>query len=897
MITCRKTHVTWCVLRHIRSLYSTVNDNHSIVSLFSKTGNWATELNNDVRIEIENHWKPQLKEHDIKYRSLQTSDKSEKEKFYVLSMFPYPSGSLHMGHVRVYTISDAMARFNRLGGKEVIHPMGWDAFGLPAENAAIERGEIPQDWTKKNIESMKKQLEDLCCSFDWDRELATCDPKYYKWTQYIFLKMFEAGLVYRKQAEVNWDPIDQTVLADEQINEEGLSWRSGAKVEKRNLPQWYIQTTKYAKSLIDGLSEVNADLWGDVISNQKNWIGKLAYPIHFKYKVNGQVQEDCLTVKMTHLEYIYGISHINITSLHPLFQIYQVSSLLYTLLFEEEKTIYCITAVHPLTDSDIPVYYTEQSIQLDNTAARQDSHVAIPSINSSDQLEADRLGLSWIDVIDSKAKIVNSNQVTFKMKMLGEVTSSRLTDWLISRQRYWGTPIPIIHCPKCQVMNIEDLPVELPRVKQLSNKGSSPLSQIEEWVNCQCPKCVGDAKRETDTMDTFVDSSWYYLRYLDVNNQQLPVSKQLADQYLPVDLYIGGKEHAVLHLYFARFFNHFLNDIGILKHREPFIDLLTQGMVLGQSCQVKSTGQYVPADQVNIKGNGGVEKATGEPVELQWEKMSKSKYNGVDPQDVIKEYGVDPTRLCILSSVSPMSNRYWSEKEYKGILKWQYRIWVLIGDYMKYSKQDYTTSTSDLIHWNQELFEARNSSVHEVTYQMRKNYMINAAISRLQKFTNILKKCPPGIMRNCEEFERCLADLIIMLAPFSPMFACEYWAGVSSTVNFTHSLYQWDRIVLDQTWPLVDDNYQYEMSIKKNERDQFSIKLPLGRLNDWTYEEAVVLAQSDPQFMKHFKNVHIKHKSFRIEKDYKAWLTMHVGKEKKTRESENIADEHLNAHS
>nr|CAD7601834.1 unnamed protein product [Timema genevievae] len=467
---------------------------------------------------IENYWKSKLKF---------PPDDDQKPKYYVLSMFPYPSGRLHMGHVRVYTISDTMARFNRMNGKNVIHPMGWDAFGLPAENAAIERSVEPRKWTNQNIDHMKKQMKQLGCSFDWDREVSTCDPSYYHWTQTLFLKLYDSGLVYRKEALVNWDPVDQTVLADEQVDENGCSWRSGAKIEKKLLNQWFIRATQFAKSLYDGLSDPLLKNWRDIIKVQKHWIGECDGTT-FEFELEGIKSE----------------TRVNVWTRNP-------------------------------------------------ESVLEATFIAVSPGSVLDKLDSEEA---------MKERVC---EIARKKNIGGYPVSSKLRDWLISRQRYWGTPIPMIHCTSCggvQPVPLKDLPVVLPEIECLASRGQSPLLDATDWLHTKCPKCGGDATRETDTMDTFVDSSWYFLRYLDPHNKEEPFNKERVSKFMPVDLYIGGKEHAVLHLYYARLMNHFLHQVGLVPHREPFRRLLVQGMVKGRSYRVKGTGRYLTEQQVDLSG-------------------------------------------------------------------------------------------------------------------------------------------------------------------------------------------------------------------------------------------------------------------------------------------------------
>ncbi|XP_064641468.1 probable leucine--tRNA ligase, mitochondrial isoform X2 [Lineus longissimus] len=786
------------------------------------------------------------------------------KKYYVLSMFPYPSGKLHMGHVRVYTISDMMARYQRLLGKQVIHPMGWDAFGLPAENAAIEKGELPHRWTESNIENMRKQLDDLCCSFDWDREIATCDPDYYQWTQHIFLKMFEAGLVYQKQATVNWDPVDQTVLADEQIDEEGKSWRSGAKVEKKYLLQWYIKATAYSKSLADGLDEVDPSLWQDIIKLQKHWIGDcVGTKLDFKMEVDGVLLAEPINVYLAEPELICGVSHIALHHEHPLNKKDYYKTVIGT--GEEEEILLTVCAINPINNTKIPLIVSKRTEFSEYT----DNKIGIPCSDPEDLSLAERFSLQFENVLeagpDGSQVLSNSNQFSgmpmseaFRAVMDyakknafgGHLTSERLKDWLISRQRYWGTPIPIIHCPNCKAVPVpfEDLPVKLPMIEQFSGKGASPLAQNKDWHEVKCPKCGTDALRETDTMDTFVDSSWYFLRYLDPDNQVELCSKEKARSLMPVDLYIGGKEHATLHLYFARFFNHFLYDQGIVNHKEPFVNLLTQGMVMGESYRSKD-GRYLRKEEVDFSGDKPVVLDTGDPVIVDWEKMSKSKYNGVDPQEVLERYGIDSTRLCILAGVAPKSNRKFSSdiETFSGVLNWQRKIWAMVTKFINLRKGSEEILEGELSEQDEQIYKSRNFHLIEVNGHFSKTFLINAGISRLQSYSNYLMKLPDYVVQRSALFEQALCDLVIMLSPMVPMFASELWAGLSS-IQSKSGDYNWDVCLLDQAWPKVDAGYHINMMVTVNRKDFTQVLVPFYDLDKLTPEMALHFCESDEKY-------------------------------------------------
>lgn len=756
---------------------------------------WDQSWTPQLQKEIEKHWADRIEEFEF-------DENSEKEKFYVLSMFPYPSGNLHMGHVRVYCLSDVYARFQRLKGRNVIHPMGWDAFGLPAENAAIERNLNPDLWTQKNIEHMKSLLERLNLSFDWNREFATCDSDYYKWTQYLFLKLYESGLVYRKEAFVNWDPVDQTVLADEQVSEDGRSWRSGSLVEKKLRTQWFIRTTRYCESLFEGLSDPTLEKWGKVVNMQKKWIGR-ANGITLDFDV---VENECdlkhqfVTVWLNKPEYVHKIKFIAV----------QTDSIWNSGTVVSGKLPYKVR--NPLSGEIVPVYATNFFAFPEG----RDNYAGMPEVVEADEIYAQSVNLKYSvsdrviateeELAEYRREICEEAQ---KMGVGGYPVSSRIRDWLISRQRYWGTPIPIIYCDNCgeQPVPEEDLPVKLPNVKE-TQKGRNELSNVDDWVNTKCPKCGGEARRETDTMDTFVDSSWYYLRFLDPDNVNAPFSLDKARKYMPVDLYIGGLEHATLHMYYARFFNHFLYSAGLVEHREPFKRLLPQGIVRGKTYQ-RACGDYVKPEEVEFVEEGAVHKATGEKLTVSWEKMSKSKYNGVEPEKLLNTYGADMTRLTVLADVGPMDPRDWSEDTFRGIMNWMWRLWTLVSRFREVRSKDGLETPQDLDEINLKFFDSRNYAVEMVEHSYDVTLNASFCIRKLQTLSNQLKTVSDGGIMHSLQFERALAILIIMLAPMAPSFASELWAGYATAPNRIGNTgeVQWDQPVFKQSWPKVDSNY------------------------------------------------------------------------------------------
>nr|XP_021187307.2 probable leucine--tRNA ligase, mitochondrial [Helicoverpa armigera] len=800
---------------------------------------WDEDISTEIKVNIEKHWADDVK---------RSKSSNNKKPYYVLPMFPYPSGNLHMGHVRVYSISDTIARFEQLNGRNSIHPIGWDAFGLPAENAAIERNIPPYDWTKSNINSMKLQLKQLGFSFDWNREISTCDPNYYKWTQYIFLKLFEKGLAYQSKAQVNWDPVDKTVLADEQVDDLGCSWRSGVKVEKKYLTQWYIKTTKYAKDLYDGLENEGLENWKDIINLQKHWIGECdGVVVTFKMKVNSEIKSFDIWTSEPY-KFIHG-DFITMSSNHPLVQD----------LKSHETT--GLKSYNPISNSEIPVYLTDDI----NYPVGRDVLIGCSLVDKEDQ----KIALSLNVPINNDCHAVdieNENRQAVKIALSknvgGHSVSSKLKDWLISRQRYWGTPIPIIHCKKCGAVPVphEDLPIELPKI-EFQNSGIQTLEKLDEWVNCKCPKCQSDAKRETDTMDTFVDSSWYFYRFLDPTNKEMPFSKEKIDGRMPVDIYIGGKEHAVLHLYYARFMSYFLHSLGWTPTKEPFKKLVVQGMVMGQSYKLKDSGKYLPSEKVEKVGKQYREKGTGQAVITQWEKMSKSKYNGESPERLITTYGCDTTRLLILADVPPATPRRWSDATLPGVLNWQHRLWMTMREFLKYRNNmpsQNILSPEQFNKYEYKIWDSRNYLIATTTYHFKYTQKISVGISRLQSLTSVLRnKLPPEVLAKSKEFEKALAVLIIMLAPVTPHFCSELWAGLQSAphrICDASNLINWDKNVLEQTWPQVDDQYELSFLCKVDGADRCELKIKAIDLVNLDHEKALQIMLNEESVQQRLKS-------------------------------------------
>jgi len=759
--------------------------------------------------EIEPKWQ----QHWLETDADQASEDKSRPKFYALSMFPYPSGNLHMGHVRNYVITDVMARWRRMQGYRVLHPMGWDAFGLPAENAAIDRGVHPAQWSEQNIQQMKQQLQQLGLSLDWRREVATCSPDYYKWTQWIFLQFFQAGLAYQKEAAVNWDPVDQTVLANEQVDGEGKSWRSGAKVERKLLEQWFLKITDYAEELANDLN--NLPGWPDRVKlMQQNWIGK-SVGAYLEFPVVGM--DNQIGVFTTRPDTVYGVTYIVLAPEHPLTpkvttaeQKAAVDAFIQEVTNESEQERTAEDkpkrgiptggkAVNPFTGEEIPLLiadyvlyeygtgavmgvpaHDERDFQFASENDLQIQQVIVPEGENANQpLDA---AYTEEGVMINSGQFDGMNSVEGKQAVIDYAEQQgwgkariqyRLRDWLVSRQRYWGAPIPIIHCPSCGPVPVpeKDLPVELPENVEFTGKGSSPLTQLESWLNVACPSCGEAAKRETDTMDTFIDSSWYFLRFTDANNPEEAFSQEKVNDWMPVDQYVGGIEHAILHLLYSRFFTKVLRDRGLLNCDEPFQRLLTQGMVQGLTYKNPKTGKYIPSEQVNADDPKDPE--TGDSLSVFFEKMSKSKYNGVDPLQVLETYGADTARMFILFKAPPEKDLEWDDADVEGQFRFLNKVWRLVSEFIEqYSSQIQTHDYSQLSKEEKDLRRAIHTAIQSVSQDLEGDYQFNTAVSELMKLNNSLNdaKC-----KQSPVYQEGIEALVKLLAPFAPHITEELW--------------------------------------------------------------------------------------------------------------------------
>lgn len=778
--------------------------------------------------EIESKWQKTWSDSHLYL----TEENPDKPKFYALSMFPYPSGKLHMGHVRNYVITDVIARFKRMQGHRVLHPMGWDAFGLPAENAAIDRGIPPAKWTYENIKQMRSQLQELGLSIDWSREVTTCSPDYYKWTQWLFLQFYEAGLAYQKEAAVNWDPIDQTVLANEQVDAEGYSWRSGAKVERKLLRQWFLKITDYAEQLLNDLEKLPG--WPERVKTmQENWIGK-SVGAYLEFPIVGS--EEKIAVFTTRPDTVYGVTYVVLAPEHPLTAkvttperreavsafIQEVSSESEIERTADDKpkkgTLTGGKAINPFTGEEIPILIANYVLYEYGTGAvmgvpahdvrdfkfAKENNLPVKVVILPD--DADNGDICLLEAYTEEGTMINSGNFNGMNSSRGKEAiiklaenegfgkkriQYRLRDWLISRQRYWGCPIPIIHCPDCGTVPVptEQLPVELPEQVEFSGRGPSPLAKLDDWVNVPCPKCGKPAKRETDTMDTFIDSSWYFFRYTDATNQNEPFNLDRVNDWMEVDQYVGGIEHAILHLLYSRFFTKVVRDRGLVNVDEPFQRLLTQGMVQGLTYKNPRTGKYVIPENIESREEEGkdgkteiayYEKGSGDRLSVFYEKMSKSKYNGVDPQLVLEKYGADTARMFILFKAPPEKDLEWDDADVEGQYRFLNRVWLLVNEFIENqeSAKDKTIDKANLSKEEKDLRRAIHRAIKEISDDLNGDYQFNTAVSELMKLSNALRDAK---IKNSPVYREGIETMILLLAPFAPHISEELWHKLGNT--------------------------------------------------------------------------------------------------------------------
>jgi len=717
---------------------------------------------------------------------------SEKEKFYCLTMFPYPSGQLHMGHVRVFTISDVIARYQRMLGKHVLQPMGWDAFGMPAENAAIKREVAPAEWTYKNIDYMRDQLKRLGYAYDWSREVTTCKPEYYKWEQWLFTRLFEKGLVYRKNSIVNWDPVDQTVLANEQVID-GRGWRSDALVERREIPQWFMRITAYAEELLQSLDDL--DGWPESVKTmQRNWIGK-SEGIEFSFPLENQ--EGSLTIFTTRPDTLMGVSYMAVAAEHPLaLEASRHDSKIAEFLDEckrnqsaealmetmEKKGLPLnLYAIHPITQEKIPIWVANFVLMTYGSGAvmavpghdKRDWDFAkhyelnikqviepidgsVIDIEKAPYLEhgilinsLDYNGLGSLEAFDVFAKYFENS------KQGQKVVNYRLRDWGVSRQRYWGTPIPIIYCEDCEAVPVpaDELPVILPEKVKFSGTGS-PLKDMPEFYNTTCPKCGKKAKRETDTFDTFFESSWYFSRYASFDASDSMLDKR-ESYWMPVDQYTGGIEHAILHLLYSRFFQRLLRDEGISAVSEPFTNLLTQGMVLKDGA-----------------------------------KMSKAKGNTVDPQGLIEKFGADTVRLFMMSAAPPELALEWSDDGVQGAHRFLRRLWTAIDKHDPVLDLDLNLNFEEK---QKTLRYKTHTTIMKVTDDIGRRYKFNTAIASVMELLNAINKFNDDTQAGKVVIQEALESIVLLLSPITPHICHALWSELGHKEALIYS-----------SWPEMD---------------------------------------------------------------------------------------------
>ncbi len=728
-------------------------------------------------------------------QSFAVSEDPEREKFYCLAMFPYPSGKLHMGHVRNYTIGDVIARYQRMQGKNVLQPMGWDAFGLPAENAALQNKVPPAPWTYENIDHMRQQLQHLGLAYDWDRELATCDPNYYRWEQWFFTRLFAKGLVYKKEAEVNWDPVDQTVLANEQVDSDGRGWRSGALVERRKIPQWFIRITDYAEQLLDDLAQLN-DWPKQVRTMQANWIGR-SQGLNIAFATDAGSE---LSVYTTRPDTLMGVTYMAVAAEHPIalaaaqkdVQVAQfLSSLKHNGVAEAElatmEKIGIATgfyAEHPISGEQLPIWAAnfvlmsygsgavmsvpahdqrdwefaqKYALPVKQVIAPLDSAVAVDIAQAAFTGKGSLINSAPFDGLDFDAAFEQMAAHLGRLEKGQRQTQYRLRDWGVSRQRYWGTPIPIIHCEKCGSVAVpeDQLPVVLPTDVEFSAAGS-PLKKMAEFYQTRCPQCNGPAERETDTFDTFMESSWYYARFACPDAERM--LDQRADYWTPVDQYIGGIEHAILHLLYARFFHKLMRDEGLLNSDEPFKRLLTQGMVLKDGA-----------------------------------KMSKSKGNTVDPQPLIDKYGADTVRLFVMFAAPPDQSLEWSDAGVEGAHRFLRRLWKLVDNFD--AGVDTPLQIDSLDTGQQALRRKTHATIQKVSDDYGRRQTYNTAIAAVMELSNEVSRFADSSAQGRAVTREALASAILLLAPIVPHICHVLWQTLG------HS-----EPVIDYPWPQLDES-------------------------------------------------------------------------------------------
>lgn len=826
----------------------------------------------EVEAAAQAHWKEK--------KSFEVKEDSSKDPYYCLSMFPYPSGRLHMGHVRNYTIGDALARYHRMLGKNVLQPMGWDAFGMPAENAAIQHKVAPAEWTYKNMAYMKDQFNRLGFALDWSREVATCKPDYYRWEQFLFTRLFKRGIIYKKLGTVNWDPVDQTVLANEQVID-GRGWRSDALVEKREIPMYYFKITAYAEELLSSLDTLSG--WPEQVKTmQRNWIGKsYGADIVFDYDVDSIGIAGQLKVYSTRPDTLMGATYVAVAAEHPLAQRAAETNAELAAFIAECKAGSVAEAdmatmekkgiatgqyvIHPLNGKKLPVFianyvlwgYGEGAVMAVPAHDERDFEFAnkysLPIVqvyrpeNGEDNFSSSQWqdwyslkdglitvncdqynGLNFQDAFDRIVKdLENTDSGSRK-------TQFRLRDWGISRQRYWGCPIPIIHCPSCGDLPVpeDQLPVVLPE-NVIPDGSGNPLNKMPEFYECKCPTCGGDARRETDTMDTFVESSWYYARYASAQCTTNLVDKEAAKYWLPVNQYIGGIEHAILHLLYARFFHKLMRDEGLVEGDEPFTNLLTQGMVVAETYyRLSASGKrtwYNPTEvevETDSKGKIVAAKliADGQPVVIGGtEKMSKSKNNGVDPQQMIEQFGADTCRLFMMFAAPPEQSLEWSDSGVEGSNRFLRRIWRLAQRHVSQGLPQ-ALNTAELTAEQKDIHRATHAAIKQASIDIGQFRKFNTAIAQTMSLMNVLEKAPFDTEQDRALIQEGLEAITLILAPIIPHLCHSIWHELGHTTD-----------IIDTPWPtanesaLVQDTLTLVVQVNGKLRGQIEVPAQASR--------------------------------------------------------------------
>jgi leucyl-tRNA synthetase len=788
-------------------------------------------------------------------KSFEVSEQPGKDTFYCLSMFPYPSGKLHMGHVRNYTIGDVIARYQRMQGKNVLQPMGWDAFGMPAENAAMKNNVAPAKWTYENIAYMKTQLRSLGLGVDWSREITTCKPDYYRWEQWLFTRLFEKGVIYRKNGTVNWDPVDQTVLANEQVID-GRGWRSGAVIEKREIPMYYFKITAYAEELLEGLDELPG--WPEQVKTmQRNWIGKSrGMEVQFPYHQESIGEAGALKVFTTRPDTLMGATYVAVAAEHPLATLAAQDNPELQAFINECKSGSVAEAdiatqakkglptslfvEHPLTGEKLPVWVANYVLMHYGDGAV----MAVPAHDERDfefatqynlpikavvrTSAGDESSAPWQDAYGEHGELINSGvfdgldfagafdaiEAALLAKSLGQSrTQFRLRDWGISRQRYWGCPIPIVHCDTCGDVPVpeDQLPVVLPE-DVVPDGAGSPLARMPEFYECACPKCGAPAKRETDTMDTFVESSWYYARYASPHYEGGMVDLEAANHWLPVDQYIGGIEHAILHLLYARFFHKLMRDEGLVSSNEPFKNLLTQGMVIAETYyRLEANGSktwFNPADVELVRDSkakiiGATLISDGLPVEIGGtEKMAKSKNNGVDPQSMIDQYGADTCRLFMMFASPPDMSLEWSDSGVEGSHRFLRRVWRLAQAHVSQGPTA-KLAVATLNDEQKVIRRAIHLAIKNASQDVGQHHKFNTAIAQVMTLMNVLEKAANTTAQDRALLQEGLETVVLLLAPMTPHISHELWGHLG------HS-----GAIIDAGWPILDQTALVQDSLQ-----------------------------------------------------------------------------------